>query len=51
VRLGIFNQRYRASRNATACRRWHRLANERNHYLGGVGDELIGRAKSGTPPA
>jgi len=28
---------------------WHQLSDERNHYLDGVEDELIGRAKSGTP--
>ena len=32
-----------------AYKRWHQLSDERNHYLDGVEDELIGRAKSGTP--
>ena len=28
---------------------WHRLSDDANRYLDGVEDELIGRAKSGTP--
>jgi hypothetical protein len=32
-----------------AYKLWHQLSDERNHYLDAVDDELIGRAKSGTP--
>jgi hypothetical protein len=31
-----------------AFKLWQRLGDERNSYLEGVDDELIGRAKSGT---
>ncbi|MCP3385959.1 hypothetical protein NLM31_36785 [Bradyrhizobium sp. CCGUVB4N] len=32
-----------------AYKRWDQLSDERDHYLDGVDDELIGCAKSGTP--
>jgi hypothetical protein len=32
-----------------AYKLWHQLSDERNRYLDGVGDELIGRVRSGTP--
>ena len=38
-----------AGGEADAYKLWHQLSNERNHYLDGVEDELIGRAKSAKP--
>jgi hypothetical protein len=32
-----------------AYKRWRQLSDERNYYLDGVDEELIGRVKSGTP--
>ena len=37
-----------AGGEADAYKLWHQLSDERNRYLNGVEDDLIGRAKSGT---